>query len=289
MIRDRLYQTPSCAANSPRARMPSLRYALERCASTVFSVTNSACAISRFVGPAAGHPRDALLGRGQRGGAAAGRAARAGACGDQRGAGLVGDRGRRAALGEIERLGNMLASAERKQRAGELEASLRSRAARRPRAPAARRRRRRQRLRAQRLDHAATGRPSARTPRPLAAASAAASSSSPSATSASTAECLPRRHRRVAEPALEHALDVAQLLERLARAPLGQVQPPAGGEQQRVMDLQAADRHLRERLARRGQLAAQQPRLDPVHDREARRQAARPDLGARAPRRPARR
>jgi hypothetical protein len=32
--------------------MPSLRYALDRCASTVFSVTNSACAISRFDGPA---------------------------------------------------------------------------------------------------------------------------------------------------------------------------------------------------------------------------------------------
>ncbi len=45
------------------------------------------------------------------------------------------------------------------------------------------------------------------------------------------------------------------------------------------MNLPAADRRVRECLARLGQLAAQQPRLDSIHEGEARRQAARPDLG----------
>ena len=38
-------------ASSRRERTPSLRYALERWTSTVFGVTNSACAMSRFVSP----------------------------------------------------------------------------------------------------------------------------------------------------------------------------------------------------------------------------------------------
>ena len=41
------------AANWKRERIPSFWYALLRCRSTVFSVTNNASAISRFVRPSA--------------------------------------------------------------------------------------------------------------------------------------------------------------------------------------------------------------------------------------------
>ena len=47
------HHAASAAASSRRERMPSFRYALERCTSTVFGVTKSACAMSRLVAPPA--------------------------------------------------------------------------------------------------------------------------------------------------------------------------------------------------------------------------------------------
>ena len=44
---------PARPASSRRERTPSLRYALERCTSTVFGVTKSICAMSRFEPPSA--------------------------------------------------------------------------------------------------------------------------------------------------------------------------------------------------------------------------------------------
>ncbi len=89
------------------------------------AVTNSSCAIWRLVRPVRGELGDALLGRGQRVGALEREPARAGAGGEQLGAGAVGERARargvRAVHAEAQRLARLGALVRAAQRGAELD------------------------------------------------------------------------------------------------------------------------------------------------------------------------
>ena len=108
--------------------MSSLRYVFVRCSSIVFSVRNSACAISRLVMPVGGHPRDAGLAGGQAAAALDRVAARAGAGGDELVVSPCGEGGRVQVGGELDRLRSGSRAAPVGRRAGARRRARRARA-----------------------------------------------------------------------------------------------------------------------------------------------------------------